>query len=159
MREVAQKVFEKYSDLPTKIATPKVQQYAFEQASELAGYGEIPLQAAEEVIKKYNSILKPFYEGKAVGLDDISKAHVDAKTASAIRESLDDIIMKTTGKSYQDLKSRYGAVVDVEKNLVNQLEKMTKTINIPGVSTLDTVPILYGAFTGNTPLVVTGISP
>jgi len=83
---------------------------------------------------------------------------VDANIASLLRSELDNVILSTPGKSYQALKSQYGAVVEVEKNFVKALNKVSRTQKIPGVSTFDTVPIIYGAFTGNTALMASGIT-
>lgn len=157
MSSVADELLESQSSLASSIATPGSVDYALKRAAELDKYGEIPLEVAEDVIRKYNATLDSFYGGKSAVLDDVSKLHIDAKTANIIRTKVDDVISSATGKDYQALKNAYGSVSEVEKNLVQQVAKMSKSIKQPVAGAVDTVPILYGALTGNKALLASGL--
>lgn len=158
MRDVAAKVFKSQSDLASKIANPDIQEYAFKEAARLSEYGKVDLEVAEDIIRKYNAKLEPFYSKSIKGFDDVKKAQIDALTASAIRSEVDDAIMSSTGKSYQTIKNKYGAVAQLEKDFVKKLDKMSKKGKYISGEALDTVPILYGAFTGNAPLFLSGVA-
>jgi hypothetical protein len=138
------------------VANPGAKEYALSEVDRLRSIGSVSLDDAENIIKQYNAKLDKFY-GTMPNINDAGRLTIDANIASLMRQELDDVILSATDKSYQALKNQYGAVVEVEKNLVKTLNKMAKTTKIPGVSSLDTVPILYGAFTGNKALLASGM--
>lgn len=155
--KAAQKLRAEFTGEASKIATPEIRRYALKKINQLLDYGRVDLKTAEDVIKKNNALLQPFY-GKPIGsIRDASKLSVDALFSKAIREELDDVILQSTGKSYQALKRAYGSVVELEKNFVTIADKLAKTNQSSSLGTIDTVPILYGAFTGNVPLVASGL--
>lgn len=139
------------------LASKRAVDYAKSESERIRKLGLMTIDEAENAIRRYNQQLKPFYEKGFGSFDDVTRAQIDAKAASALRNQVDELVSGGSGK-YQDLKNTYGAVTEVEKGLVKQLAKQARKIKTPGVGTLDTVPIIYGAFTGNTPLVAAGIS-
>ena len=157
MNKIADDLSKSVDNLSTNIANPERVAHAKAEAERLRKYGKIGLEDAENVVKDYNEILNPFY-GKPVSKKDAGLLGVDAKAASLIREEIDGIITSATGKQYQSIKNQYGAVVEVERNFVNSLNKLSKTSKIPSAASFDTVPILYGAFTGNVPLIASGFT-
>jgi len=157
MGNISKSLKEEFGSKAVSFANPEAQAYAIKEADRIAEFGKVSLDDAENIIKQYNAKLDGFY-GKSVPVNDASKLTVDANIASLLRSELDNVILSTPGKSYQALKSQYGAVVEVEKNFVKALNKVSRTQKIPGVSTFDTVPIIYGAFTGNTALMASGIT-
>jgi hypothetical protein len=158
MKKVADDILETYATRGKDVATPSSQNYALNMASRYEKMGKIPVESAEESITEFNKILEPFYKkGGFSNMADASQAGVDAVAASSIRKQVDSLIEGATGKSYQDLKNAYGSVAEIEKMLVKVLDKQMRKINKPGAAVLDTVPIMYGAFTGNVPLVAAGI--
>lgn len=146
--------------LASKVASPHARKYAIKEAdriSKLSKNGKMSLDDVDDIIREYNARLGPFYERTVGNVKEISKLHVDAKISNLLRKELDKAVSSSTGNSYQVLKNRYGAVADLEKSLVKKLAAMVAKSDAPKVGALDTVPILYGSFTGNKPLVAAGI--
>jgi hypothetical protein len=81
--------------------------YAEEQQELLRQNGGMMTpQGAQDLIRNWNGRLL----NKNLVPEEASKAAVDTGTASILRNQLDDIISKTEGDGYQDIKRRYGAV-------------------------------------------------
>ena len=158
MKNVAAKVFESQADEAARIANPKLRQSAFVEAKRLADEGEVTLDVAEGILKKWNKELAPLYKAGGGSADDITKAQVKATAASALRKELDNLILvDEKGKSYQLLKKTYGSLVETEMSLVKRADQLSKVTRTSSGEVLDTVPIIYGAFTGNVPLVAAGV--
>jgi hypothetical protein len=158
MSKVGDSIIEAYGTKGKEIAMAGTQKYALDLANRYKGMGKVSIESAEEAITDFNKNLEPFYKkGGFSTMADASQAGVDAVAASSIRKQVDSLIEGATGKNYQDLKNAYGSVAEIEKMLVKVLDKEMRKIKKPGVSVLDTVPIMYGAFTGNVPLVTAGI--
>jgi len=158
MSKVGDLIVEAYGTKGKEIAMAGTQKYALDLAKRYKDMGKVSIESAEEAITDFNKILEPFYKkGGFSTMADASQAGVDAVAASSIRKQVDSLIEGANGKSYQDLKNAYGSVAEIEKMLVKVLDKEMRKIKKPGVAVLDTVPIMYGAFTGNVPLVTAGI--
>lgn len=158
MAKVGDAIIDSYGTKAKHIAMAGTQRYAEELAARYKTMGNVSVESAEEAITDFNKILEPFYKkGGFSTMADASQAGVDAVAASSIRKQVDSLIEGATGKSYQDLKNAYGSVAEIEKMLVKTLDKEMRKIKKPGAAVLDTVPIMYGAFTGNVPLVTAGI--
>ncbi len=163
MAKVADKVEDSFKGKKFEIAAPEVQEFAAKEAARLRQKGLVSLDDAEGTIEVFNQQLAPFY-GKTITPEAATITGVRAKVASILRESVDDVVMSSddvlsasAGKSYQELKNTYGSVAEIEKSLVSKLDKLSRITKLPSAGTFDTVPILYGAFTGNKPLFVSGI--
>lgn len=158
MKGVADAIRKEYSGIGKKIAAPGTQEYALKIADDYEKMGKISIDAAEDAIATFNKSLEPFYRsGGFANMADTSRAGVDAVASSSLRKQVDGLVEGATGKSYQDLKNAYGSVAELEKMFVKQVDKIRRTTSRPAVGVVDTVPILYGSFTGNVPLVAAGV--
>ena len=72
----------------------------------------IPEQA-QQWIARANSKLSPAYAKGT--FQDASRVGVDESIASMMRKQLDKVIEQTGEKGYQDLKNRYGALIEIER--------------------------------------------
>lgn len=112
---------------------------------------------AQEAISKLNQGLKPFYQNPT--MQDASKAYVDSKVASALRQSLDDAITNSTGPGYQQLKNQYGALRAIEED-VNRRAIVDARKNIKGLADFTDIysspEIIYGILTANPSMVAKG---
>jgi hypothetical protein len=95
---------------------------------------------AQFLITELNNKLNAFY--KAPSGEYVSKAPVDAMIANKLRQELDNVIEKTTGGGYQELKNQYGALKTIEKD-VNHRAIVDARKNIKGL--IDFSDILSGA--------------
>lgn len=98
-----------------KIHAPAVAEYAASKAEVLSKAGTHTAQEAQEAIKIYNQSLDAFY--KSPSYDNASKAYIDSLVVNNLRKSLDDVIEKSSGKGYQELKNIYGALKTIEKDV------------------------------------------
>ena len=145
----------------SKIANPKLVQNTVAFADELAANGKISLDDAEEVIRKWNKELETVYKNNSRSLDDVNMASVKATAAKKLRELLDNTVKAETGESYQDLKNIYGSLAEMEEQLSKKVIKMASKSSgsIEELSKkFDSVPIIYGVFTGNLPLTAAGVA-
>lgn len=96
--------------------SPETRSYAEKLASDLAElHGEDPI-VVQERIKDLNNSLGAFYDGRV----SKSKAQIDASSANALREQLDNQINSLTGANYQQLKNKYSSLKTIEKDLARQ---------------------------------------
>lgn len=159
MSKVADAIEAEYKGVGQQIAAKGTQEYALKLAEDYRKLGKITIDQAEKAIETFNKSLEPFYKsGGFSSMADTSRAGVDAVASSSLRGIVDDLVTGATGKDYQDLKNAYGSVAELEKMFVKQVDKARRANTKPGVAALDTVPILYGTFTGNFPLVSAGIA-
>ncbi len=101
-----------------QLANPSAVQYAKELQSRFNSAGELSATDAQDVIQHYNDALKAFYRNPSY--DAASKAGIDAMIANKMRESLDKGISGATGSQYQQLKSQYGALSSMEKDVTHR---------------------------------------
>ena len=141
----------------TRLSGKTAKKYALSEADRLDEIAAMNLGDIEQEIIKYNEELTPFYNKTITGRSDVSKAGVDARIANLLRKKSDEVVTATTGTSQQPFKNTYGALAEFEEQLVKQFDRLARKPKAPGVSAFDTVPIIYGAFTGNVPLVTAGI--
>lgn len=100
------------------LANPQAIDYAKTTQSRYLQAGEITARDAQDVIQHYNDSLKAFYRNPSY--DTASKAGIDALIANKLRESLDEGISGATGEQYQALKTRYGALSSMEKDVAHR---------------------------------------
>jgi len=96
---------------------PSIVKYAQERIARYAKTAYTP-EEAQEAIKILNQSLDTFYKNPSY--DSASKAYVDSLIANMLRNNLDNLIEKATGSEYQALKSQYGALRSIEKDVVHR---------------------------------------
>jgi hypothetical protein len=103
------------NDLTTRDVNPDLVTYINRWADRLEKRAAYSPSEAQDVIKEINGRLKNFYKNPS----KTSTAHpdVDAKVVSLLREALDDTIARTEGPGYQDLKNKYGALAEMERDM------------------------------------------
>lgn len=97
---------------------PNLVEYAKAKALALNNRGAYTASEAQEAVSVLNNSLKAFYSNPSY--DTASRAAVDAMVANKMRQSLDDVIEKTTGPGYQELKRTYGALKAIEKDTTHR---------------------------------------
>lgn len=80
------------------------------------GYKQFNAKTAQDIIQNYNKSLEAFYRNPSY--ETASRAVIDAAVVNNMRESLDKAISGLTGENYQALKSKYGALKSIEKDVV-----------------------------------------
>lgn len=110
------------------LANPKAIEYAQEMQQRFASAGKIDAQTAQDVIQHYNDSLKAFYRNP--NYDTASKAGIDALIANKLRTALDEGISGATGKQYQALKSKYGALSSMEKDVTHRATVWARQNNV-----------------------------
>ena len=81
------------------------------------GYTAVETQEAIQVL---NQSLESFYRDPSPA--NKGKALVDSIIANDLRSQLDAVIKQTTGKEYQALKSKYGALKTIERDVVKKTQ-------------------------------------
>jgi hypothetical protein len=127
---------------------PQIRKYATELINEVGELnGQSPL-TIQERIKDLNQSLVGYYAGRV----DKAKARLDASVANILREELDNMIEKTQGPGYQNLKNAYGALKAAEKE-VNHRAVVLSRANSKNIFDLTDIftggELISGALTGN----------
>lgn len=97
---------------------PNVASYINQRAVALAERGAYSAEQAQEAIRLMNKSLEAFYKNPS--FETASRASVDAMVVNHLRKGLDDIIEKTTGSGYQELKNSYGSLKTIEKEVAHR---------------------------------------
>ena len=105
-------------------------EYAKTMSKSFSNRGTYTTTEAQEAVTTLNNSLKAFYSNPSY--ETASKAAVDAMVANKMRQSLDDVIEKTSGAGYQELKNTYGALKAIEKD-VNHRATVDARKNIKGL--------------------------
>ncbi len=85
----------------------------------------VPLEKAERFLEDLNAnTVQGFFKGTA----DNASAEINAGSARAIRELLDETITSTTGEQYQALRSQYAALKSIEDDLVRKFQQNARSI-------------------------------
>lgn len=98
------------------ITNPKAIRYAQQTQARLIRAGKLDAETAQEVVQNYNKSLEAFYRNPSY--DTASNAAIDAMLANRVRQSLDDGISGLTGTQYGELKSKYGSLKAIEKDVI-----------------------------------------
>lgn len=99
-----------------KLSNPEAVKYAEEVRSRFIKAGELDAKTAQDIIQNYNNSLKAFYRNPTP--EGLTKNAVDALMANQMRQALDEGIEGLTGAQYQSLKSQYGALKTVERDVL-----------------------------------------
>lgn len=97
---------------------PNVASYIKQRAVSLAERGSYTAQQAQDAIRLMNKSLEAFYKNPS--FETASRASVDAMVVNNLRKGLDDVIEKTTGAGYQELKNSYGSLKAIEKEVAHR---------------------------------------
>ena len=97
---------------------PDVIDYAKRQQDRFAKRGQFDPEQTQEAIKLLNQSLENFYRNPTP--DSASRAYVDALVANQLRGKLDEVVEGATGKEFQALKSQYGALKEIEKDVMKR---------------------------------------
>lgn len=161
---IALKALKEQSTRAAKTVNPQLQRQAFKYGINFSRQWKVGLGEADEILKGLNQELKSAYRSKRAGnlsIADESMAQVKARFASELRKAINEKVLKVEGgDKYQELRSTYGALVQMEEEMV---KKATKLASQNGSSfeafsqSFDSVPIIYGVFTGNVPLATAGV--
>ena len=99
-----------------QLTNPKAVQYAKQVKDRYSKIGKLDATTAQDVIQNYNKSLEAFYRNPSY--DNASNAAIDAMIANRIRKALDEGIEGMTGEQYQTLKSQYGALKSIERDVI-----------------------------------------
>ncbi len=133
------------------ISNPSAIKYAKELQSRLWQGGELDAKTAQEVIQNYNNELKAYYRNPTPG--HASNVQIDAMVANKMGTMLDDGITSATGKEYQELKSQYGALKSMEKDVAKRSAAIAKQSNVGFADKFSNIAsgaeLVRGLMTGN----------
>lgn len=82
------------------------------------GQGHYTAMETQEAIQMSNRTLKEYYRNPTP--NNSGKAYVDAMIANRLRKNLDVAIEQVTGKDYQALKNKYGAMRTIESDVTKR---------------------------------------
>ncbi|MDP2682018.1 MAG: hypothetical protein Q8P28_04305 [Deltaproteobacteria bacterium] len=129
---------------------PEVVDYATKRIEGLTKAGSLTAEEAQNAITMLNKSLESYYKNPS--FDSYSKASMDAVIVNNLRKGLDDIIEKTTGEEYQQLKNSYGNLKSIERD-VNRRAIVDARKNVKGLidfSDIFTAPTaVYGLLNAN----------
>ncbi len=146
-----------YSEDPVKqLADKSKASYARDMAVRLMKKGTLDPKQTETLIAELNQGLSKAFSDKSIkGISE-----VDGSIAAALRESLDDVVMKATGEQYQPLKNAYGSLKTIEKD-VGHRALIAARKNVKGLPDLTDIftggDIVGGMLTGNPAMVTKGM--
>ena len=98
--------------------SPETIAYAKKRIKALTRRDNYTAVETQEAIQLLNQTLEKFYRDPSPAMK--GQSLVDSLIANRLRQSLDDTIQRTTGKDYQVLKNKYGALRTIEKDVVHR---------------------------------------
>ena len=105
------------NDRAVEIAAPETVAYAKKMKETYGKVEDLTPEEIENLIKLYNQDLQTFYKNPSS--DQGRKVAVDALIVNNLRKQLDTAVETTTGSQYQVLKTKYGALRAIEKDVLN----------------------------------------
>ena len=118
LNAVAEKLESVRSSRVKKDLSPDTISYAEMRMEKLSERGFYTTLETQEAIQMLNQTLEAYYKDPSPQM--AGRAHVDAAIANNLRKSLDAAIKKTTGKKYQVLKNKYGALRTLETDVTKR---------------------------------------
>ena len=107
------------NDPVIKDLDPSVASYASSRAQALRARGMYDVETGQRAIEALNADLQSFYKNPT--FKDANAAAVDALIANKLRTGLDDVITSTEGVGYRQLRSQYGALKTIEKDVAHRM--------------------------------------
>lgn len=118
LKPVSRELAKLADDQVMKDLYPNVASYINQRAVSLAERGAYSAEQAQDAIRLMNKSLEAFYKNPS--FETASRASVDAMVVNHLRKGLDDVIEKTTGAGYQELKNSYGSLKAIEKEVAHR---------------------------------------
>lgn len=115
-------------------------------------FENVPFDRVQSFLEKVNTDVNP--------LSDKAAAEVSATASKEIRRILDEKITKSTGGSYQKLRTAYGDMKSIENDLVNQYKKSARKSGTAVPSYIEgfgAIDLLVAALTGSPGHAVRGV--
>jgi len=119
--------------------SPDIVKYAADIQERLNEIGSLSAKEAQDSIAALNNRL-----ASVTDFNSAAKASVDSLVANKLRGSLDNIIEETTGMQYGELKRKYGALKEIERD-VNRRAMVDARKNTKGL--IDFTDVFTGAET------------
>lgn len=120
-----------------RAVNPEIIQYAEGIKDNLSKIGDLNAQEAQDAIASLNNKL-----GSITDFNSAAKASVDSLVANKLRTELNEVIEKTTGKQYKQLKKKYGSLKEIERD-VNRRAMVDARKNVKGL--IDFTDVFTGA--------------
>lgn len=98
--------------------SPETINYAIERMNILRERGYYTAVETQEAVQLLNQTLKNFYKNPSIEMK--GKSLVDSMIANNLRKQLDSVIEQSTGKDYQVLKNKYGALRELETDVTKR---------------------------------------
>lgn len=117
--------------------SPDIIRHAQDVKNNLLDIDNLSAKEAQDAIASLNNRLSSITD-----FNSAAKASVDSLVANKLRTSLNDVIEETTGKQYKELKRKYGALKDIERD-VNRRAMVEARKNIRGL--IDFTDVFTGA--------------
>ena len=76
---------------------------------------KLTTEETQDLIAVLNDGLQAFYKNPSY--HTAKRAYVDQMVANSLRKNLDNVILKATGENYQVLKTKYGSLKSIEKEV------------------------------------------
>lgn len=115
VKPYAQSVRKSANSKSVKTRNPSLSKAMNEFADRIEETGNLTPLEADEVIKGANTRTDSWMKTRTVA--DADAVGIEAKATETLRKSLDSAIEGTTGKPFQVLKNRYGALKSIEKDI------------------------------------------
>jgi hypothetical protein len=108
------------NDPVTGLMHPELVKYAQERADAFAMKGQLTATDAQRAITGLNASLKSFYRNPSY--ETTARAGVDAMIANKLRAALDQAVENAVGPGYQELKTQYGSLKAIEKDVTHRAQ-------------------------------------
>ena len=110
-----------------KLSDPDVVVFAQALKDRFFKAGEITPKVADQIIASFNAKLKAF--NRNPNLADVSKHTVNNGVVVKLRQSLDETVSNAVGKKFQPLKTKYGALSSIEKDVGKAAAREAKSVS------------------------------
>lgn len=141
-----------------RVTNPASAEYAQSWSKRLQDQGSFTAEEAQQAIKSMNTSLDSFYKNPTY--DTAVKAYTDSLVANRLRSALDTSIEALQGEGYQGLKSQYGALKSLEKE-VNHRAVVDGRKSVAGLLDFSDIfsgsQVLHGALSLNPTTVASGL--
>lgn len=132
---------------------PEIAELAKKQADRFTKLGALTAEEAQAEIANINSKLQVL-NNRTVSLSDIEPLKIDALIQNNLRKGLDDAITNAVGPGYQALKSKYGSLKALEKEVNSRaiVDARKNTKGLIDMSDIYSATQLAGSIVGGGPI-------
>ena len=116
--QLVNNLLKKSNDKNLRVTSPGAAKRAGDLAEEYKNIGDLSPADIESQIESLNVQLKSFYKNPSYA--DAQPAKIMADLADDLRGLLDDSVKNFTGKEFQVLKNKYGALRELEEQIVKR---------------------------------------